>query len=54
MQCTNAMKCAGIKKVYYTGDDGVLIVEKVKDLETEHMSYSQRRHLDEDHCIWHL
>jgi hypothetical protein len=36
--CINYMRSLGLKKIYYTDSNGSIIYEKVRDMQSEHVS----------------
>lgn len=43
LECTKILQLLGLNKVYYTNEDGTgLIMERVCNIRTEHLSQSQR------------
>ena len=48
-----AIKIAGIKRVYYSDDNGNIIREKVQHMVSDHMSYSQQIYLNKGKS-WHF
>jgi len=42
MHCMEYMKTIGLKKVYYSIDTSEIVCEKIKDLETTHVSLYNR------------
>jgi hypothetical protein len=45
MNCLNYMKLFGIKSVHYSNENGELITEKIKTMESEHLSVAHKRFL---------
>lgn len=43
INCINYMKSLGIKKLYYSNDQGEIIYEKIKEIYTEHISQFGRK-----------
>jgi len=41
-QCTAALKFAGIRRIYYTNNNGEIECQKVCNIENTHLSYSQK------------
>jgi deoxycytidylate deaminase len=52
-ECMNAIRCAGIRRVYYTTDDQTLQRENVKDMVSTHLSHFQLR-ADHPNLYWHF
>ena len=51
MHCTSIMLCKGIRRVYYTLSNDLIIVAKVKDLiNNTYLTYSQQNHLQNKRC----
>jgi deoxycytidylate deaminase len=46
-ECIKTMKNMGIRRVYYSTDDGILVYEKVSDMFSTHRS-QMTRHIDRD------
>jgi tRNA(Arg) A34 adenosine deaminase TadA len=42
--CVMALKCAGVRRVYYTTDEQTLIRENVKDMCSSHLSIFQQKY----------
>lgn len=53
-ECTNAMKYAGVNKVFYSTSDGTIISEKVKYMKSDHLSYQQSTELQTGKRLWHF
>jgi deoxycytidylate deaminase len=46
-ECINTMKNMGIRRVYYSTDDGILVYEKVSEIFSTHRS-QMTRHIEQD------
>jgi cytidine deaminase len=40
--CINSMRALGFKDIYYTDEDGNITVEKIRDIESTHISFLQK------------
>jgi hypothetical protein len=53
-ECVNAMRCAGVRRVYYTMDDQTLRMEYIKDMESDHLSPFQETHIETGFKLWYF
>ena len=44
--CTDIMKRLGIRRVYYSGTDGKIITERIRDTRTTHVCDVQKKYID--------
>lgn len=53
-ECVNIMRCAGIRRVYYSTDEKTLQMEHVRTMQSTHLSIHQQRKISTGFKKWNL